>query len=160
MGAGGARKVRKQAASPGAGKVVSGVWGFLNSPLCAKPVWGGWSWLGGAWEGLRGQQGWGGEPAVSMMTPAVPEQGQTSGWGPGGHWGLEAWMLPHGMTCRSTWLNISLGGHGPGGVTSHLHCWRQTGARGLLKPRLCVPRQTPEHRHSGLSGFPRPGPLI
>lgn len=85
MGAGGARKVRKQAASPGAGKVVSRVWGFLNCLLCAKPVWRGWSWLGGAWEGPWGQRGWGGEPAVSMMTPAVPEQGQTSGWGPGGH---------------------------------------------------------------------------
>lgn len=35
LGAGGAGKVRKKAAGPGAGKVASWVWGFLNPPtLC------------------------------------------------------------------------------------------------------------------------------
>lgn len=90
MGAGGAGKVRKQAAGPGAGKAARWGLGFPELPTLCQACLGWVALAGRCLGGTPGATRLGRVPAVSMMTPAVPEQGQTSGWGPGGTLGTRS----------------------------------------------------------------------
>lgn len=127
----------------------AGLWGFLNPPLCVKPVWGWWCWLGGTLGATRLGRGTGRQ----HDDPSSARAGPDFRLGPGRTLGIRSvnattrndlWEHVAERFPRRTWAD---------GVTSHLRRWRQTGARGLLNPPRCITPQTPEHVPPGLSGF-------